>query len=187
MREVCRCGGLRLAWTPASCAGTRTLCTAAASLRTGDLLASVALTELYGCGMFPTGQAIRTLREHKGLVACVRFNPNGSLLASSGNDGTVRLWNVQTGMLDRCLPGHMASLDCLDFSPDGLRLATLSHNRTTRFWDMQTGKELGSPETPFADLTSICFSPTDCVWRPPARIGRPYDYGTPGLARRCCP
>jgi WD40 repeat protein len=36
---------------------------------------------------------VRTLRGHSRPVKCLRFTPDGSMLVSTGSDGTVRVWN----------------------------------------------------------------------------------------------
>jgi hypothetical protein len=44
-----------------------------------------------------TGQPIVTLYGHSGIVRKVVFSPDGTLVASCGNDYTVQLWSVQAG------------------------------------------------------------------------------------------
>ena len=65
----------------------------------------------------------------------VAFSPDGSLLATAGNDGLIGIWVVATG--DRCvsLDGHAHSVGTVAFSPDGLTiaLATLDDD-DVRLW-----------------------------------------------------
>jgi eukaryotic-like serine/threonine-protein kinase len=52
------------------------------------------------------------------------FTPVGRRLASTGFDGTVKLWDVATGQEALLLRGHISRGWGVAFSPDGTRLAT---------------------------------------------------------------
>ena len=67
----------------------------------------------------------------------VAFSPDGSLLATAGNDGTVGLWTVATGQREASLDGQATCLRTVAFSPDGRTLFLSSGNDDDlRLWDV---------------------------------------------------
>jgi WD40 repeat protein len=71
-------------------------------------------------------------------LAVARFSPDGSRIASAGEDGTVRLWNGSGTHLSSWLE-HEGPVYDLCFSPDGRFLASVGLDGALIVQDSQTG------------------------------------------------
>ena len=87
---------------------------------------------------------IRTVEAHKGWIRNVAVNPEGTILASAGNDTVVRLWNIADGTMIREMPGHARDVYSVYFHPSGTSLFSGDLMGVIKQWEVATGKELGA-------------------------------------------
>lgn len=83
-----------------------------------------------------------TFKNQTPHVSSVLFSPDGSLLASSCADYTIRLWDSQTIQPIRMLQTHHSWIRAPKFSPDGQTLLSGGADYTIKRWDISTGQVL---------------------------------------------
>jgi WD40 repeat protein len=88
-----------------------------------------------------TGEAVLPpFRGHEGDITDVAFSPDGSMLATTGDDGTLKVWNPSTGDLFTTVSGE-GDVWGPSFSADGTRVAAAWLDEgTVRVLDPVTGR-----------------------------------------------
>ncbi|HXL90647.1 MAG TPA: CHAT domain-containing protein [Streptosporangiaceae bacterium] len=137
----------------------------------GALLASASGDRTVRLWNPATGTSLRTLTGHADAVRGVAFSPDGallasasrspdsSMLASAGNDQTVRIWDPAAGTQVRELAGHTGRIFAVTFSRDGNLLASAGDDRKVRLWDPATGTLLRALTGHTGAVQSLAFSP----------------------------
>jgi len=84
------------------------------------------------------------LRGHRGAVSEIEIAPSGRYLVSTGEDWTVRVWQLGKGGAPLVLSGHQGAIRALGMSPDSRFFATIDQWHLMRLWspDGKTAREL---------------------------------------------
>lgn len=78
-----------------------------------------------------------SLSGHRQPITSVAFHSVFSVLASSSEDGTIKIWDWELGELERTLKGHTKAVLDVDFGSSGTDalLASCSSDLTIKIWD----------------------------------------------------
>ncbi|MCH8147745.1 MAG: hypothetical protein IH987_07085, partial [Planctomycetes bacterium] len=104
-------------------------------------------------------QDVLSLRGHEDQVFAVAFSPEGSLLATGGETGVLRLWEIWSGEEVLRWKAHPYGITSLVFSRDGKTLVSASWDETIRAWDPATGRQLGVLRGHRGDVACVRLSP----------------------------
>ena len=118
-----------------------------------------------GSESLPGEMLINTNASHSSFVTDVAFSPDGSKVASTSMDKSIRVWNTNTGLTELLFEGHKNHNNApfsLVWSPNGTMITSVDHTHLI-IWNATTGQiyhdieypgghSVVAPSTPFKDL-----------------------------------
>ena len=95
---------------------------------------------------------------HAGRVTALQFSPDGSMLATAGEDKMVLLWDPRTGSELKSFQ-HAAGIRSMALSPDGALVAAGAEDGSIAIWSVSTGKIEKSMAAYREPVAKLAFSP----------------------------
>ncbi|XVE83655.1 hypothetical protein DITRI_Ditri16bG0104000 [Diplodiscus trichospermus] len=110
-------------------------------------------------------QVLQILQAHTDEVWFLQFSHNGKYLASSSNDRSAIIWEVDANgvSLKHKLTGHQKPVSSVSWSPDDHQLLTCGVEEVVRRWDVSSGECLHVYEKAGLGMVSCGWSP-DGKW-----------------------
>ncbi len=104
-----------------------------------------------------------TVLSHGSVIRTVAFSPtNPFLVASAGDSGEIKLWNLQTETA-RVLGRHDDTVHSLAFSPNGTTLLSGGDDFVFRLWRISTNREIAERQhrnnRQISQVKAVAFSP----------------------------
>jgi WD40 repeat protein len=81
---------------------------------------------------------VKCMKGHKGHIRCCAWTPDSKILASSGDDKTIRLWSVPEGKCLDVIKGHEDKVFAVAFSLDNKTMSTGAYDDTVKLWNYKT-------------------------------------------------
>ncbi|XP_003738353.1 lissencephaly-1 homolog [Galendromus occidentalis] len=101
------------------------------------------------------------LSGHRGPITSVIFHPTYSMVVSTSEDATIKLWDYESGDFEKTLKGHTDVVQDLALDPNGGKLlASCSADMTIKLWDFESYECVRTMRGHDHNVSSVAFLPS---------------------------
>lgn len=125
----------------------------------GDYFLSAGLDKSWAVFELESGRCVKHLRELEHGYNCMKWHPDGMILASGTQGGPVQIWDIKEQKVVANLTGHEDAVKTLSFSGNGYHLATGSEDGTVKLWDLRKPLNIQTLQLS-APVNSVAFDST---------------------------
>ncbi len=124
----------------------------------GRLLGTVTLQGAVAIWDVATGKELQQATQPGRAFSAV-FTPDGRELAVAGDDGAIRLFDVQKPGPPRALKGHEGPINEIEISGDGQTLVSAGDDKTVRVWLLANGATMRTIQAHDDEVWTIALHP----------------------------
>jgi WD40 repeat protein len=106
-----------------------------------------------------TRKQVRVFQGHTASPRCVAFSPDGKFADSSGDDRSLRVWDVAGGAELPAPSGHADAVTSVVWSGDGRHVLSGSRDGTLRWWNVASRKQVFHLEGHAGPVLSVALAP----------------------------
>jgi pre-mRNA-processing factor 19 len=103
----------------------------------GDFFLTASLDKSWAIHDLMTGRCVRHMEDLSSGFNCMKFHPDGLILAGGTEDNTVAVWDIKDQVTVATLQGHEGQVTAISFSENGYYLASASKDGTVKLWDLR--------------------------------------------------
>jgi len=103
----------------------------------GDFFLTSSRDKSWALHDFSNGKCVRHVQDQESGYSCMKFHPDGLILAGGTENNTVQVWDIKDQVTVATLSGHEGEIQALSFSENGYYLATGSTDGTVKLWDLR--------------------------------------------------
>jgi|EP00927_Polykrikos_kofoidii_P067037 pre-mRNA-processing factor 19 len=126
----------------------------------GDFMLTASLDRSWALHDLATGRCVRHVTDQPSVYHCMKFHPDGLILAGGTEENTIAVWDVKEQAIGATLTGHEGPIETLAFSENGYYLASGSRDGAVKLWDLRKPLNIQTLKVSDGPVNSVRFDST---------------------------